>query len=220
MRAFGYESKTRDARVRSANARARSTQGRTQQALLAQTDKGAHASRQVDAAARTGLVPIEDEWLPTKHIGKLRALATLGLGFGPRRFFGPIRRRRELTRFVATQLVLDGLFEALASVARTLATTVPTAMPAAPGALGLPTHAIARGLRFVQHVVEDPANVFGHGLHHGEDLFEHVAHEVGDGYPQIIREASDVVRELLGDTRMEHLLLAPFAPAMATTAAL
>jgi hypothetical protein len=219
VRAFGYESKARDAPVRSANARAGSAQRRTQQALLAQTDEGAHASRQVDAAARTGLVPIEDERLPTKHIGKLGTLATLGLSIGPRRFFGSIRRRREITRFVATQLVLDGLVEALAPVARRLATTVPTAMPAASGAFGLPTHAIARGLRFVQHVVENPANVFGHGLHHGEDLFEHVAYEVRCGHPQIFGQASDVVRELLRDPGVKNPLLASAVP-MAMPAAM
>jgi hypothetical protein len=75
-------------------------------------------------------------------------------------------------------------------------------------AIGPATDAIPGPFRLVEYLLEQATHVLGDALHHGEDLLEHVSHQIRGGDLQIVCELPDVVGQLLGDSRVENALLA------------
>jgi hypothetical protein len=83
---------------------------------------------------------------------------------------------------------------------------VPAAAPSATA------DAIASGFGFLQHVLEEIANVVRNGLDHREDLFENISDQIRGRDPEILGEAADIVRQLLRDPRVQHPLLSRSRP--------
>lgn len=135
-------------------------------------------------AVRTGFLLIEDQGLPTNHLRKFRARASIAL--------------------------LHGI-DVFVYVGGSFATVTAAVMVAAAA------NATTRALGFVDDVVDEIADVFADGLDDTESLFQHVPYQIGNGYPQILGHATNVLRQGFGDARVKHPLLA--APAMTTGAA-
>jgi len=76
--------------------------------------------------------------------------------------------------------------------------------------------ALARRLGFVHHFSHQVPHVIRHALDDAKGLLEYVADDIRDGYSQIVRDTSDVFREILGDARMQNALFpSPSMPAAA-----
>ena len=66
--------------------------------------------------------------------------------------------------------------------------------------------------RLLHHVLDQLADVLGHGLDHVEDVLEHVADQVGHGHPQPPGGVLQGFVQLVRDSRVQHPLL-PLAAA-------
>jgi hypothetical protein len=144
--------------------------------------------------------------LPAQNIREELGSRWLRGGFGRLGCRGPGRR---FGRLVTAQLRLDvavGVRLAAAPASSRAAARSPG------GRLRLIANAFANGLGLLQNVIEEVTDIAGHAVDDRKDLLEDVAHQVRGGDPEIFCELPDVIRELLGDARVEDPLLPSVAP--------
>lgn len=164
-------------------------------------------------------VPIQNQGLPSEHLGKQIGWPAFFRGIGARLGRGligiPRHRRGRVQWFgfgslVTPQLVLDVRSEASATSARR--------------GIELIANPIAYPFSLFEQLVEESPDIVADAIDHREDLFENIPDEVRGGHPKILGESTDVLRKLFRHPGMENSLLTsgvhpgPAAPVATATA--
>jgi hypothetical protein len=190
------------------------------QALIADAQERTLAGAEASAAATARKLAIQHEGLPAQDLGKeLGGAGSVGFrssgvsaaivlaAIAGLRVVGRevVERARALAGFVRAQLGFDvrGL-----RVAPTSSPTPGSALGSPLPGSGLIPYPLANPFGFRDQIVEEVTHVAGHAVDHREDFFEHVSNEIRGRDAQLVGELADVLRQLLGDSRVQDAFLA------------